>query len=160
MLNTLQWGVRQFAELENQMTSVERVLEYSKLPVESTDGAVDQLKDRVRRDAASMEPEETNSLTSVKVDIDVLNSLGWPHEGQIEFKNVSLRYDVLGLPVLKNLSLTIYAGEKIGIIGRTGAGKSSIINCLFHLGYVDGEILIDQVPTNKLALSKLRSKVR
>lgn len=137
------------------MTSVERVLEYSMLPVESTDRDVqDKLKDQ-----ASIEPGETNSLTAVKVDTDVLNSFGWPREGRIEFKNVSLRYDAFGSPVLRNLQLTIESGEKIGIIGRTGAGKSSLINCLFHLGYVDGEILIDQVPTNKLALNELRSKV-
>ena len=57
----------------------------------------------------------------------------WPAEGKIEFKNVFLRYSPLDPPVLKNLNFVILPKEKIGIVGRTGAGKSSLIQSLFRL---------------------------
>ncbi|CAL7941040.1 unnamed protein product [Xylocopa violacea] len=126
-----QWGMRQSTELENQMTSVERVLEYTNVesepPLES---------------APDKKPKET-----------------WPEEGKVEFKNVSLRYDPAEAPVLKNLNFMIYPQEKIGIVGRTGAGKSSLIAALFRLAYMDGVIEIDGVKSNEIGLHDLRSKI-
>jgi len=59
--------------------------------------------------------------------------LSWPEKSSIEFKNVSMRYRE-GLPLaLKNLSFLIQPGEKVGIVGRTGAGKSSIIQLMFRI---------------------------
>ncbi|XP_031850164.1 putative multidrug resistance-associated protein lethal(2)03659 isoform X2 [Nomia melanderi] len=126
-----QWGMRQSTELENQMTSVERVLEYSKIesepPLEST---------------PDKKPKET-----------------WPEEGRIEFKNLSLRYDPAEAPVLKGLNFTIYPREKIGIVGRTGAGKSSLISALFRLTNLEGVIEIDDVKTNEIGLHDLRREI-
>ncbi|CAB0038330.1 unnamed protein product [Trichogramma brassicae] len=123
-----QWGMRQSAELENQMTSVERILEYSKLPSEP---ALESQPDK--------KPAED-----------------WPREGRIEFKNVFLRYSPLDPPVLKNLNFTIQPREKIGIVGRTGAGKSSLIQSLFRLAEVQGNIEIDGVETGEIGLHDLR----
>ncbi|KAK9504179.1 hypothetical protein O3M35_010567 [Rhynocoris fuscipes] len=126
-----QWGMRQSAELENQMTSVERVLEYSKLesepPLESP---------------PDKKPRET-----------------WPEEGKVEFANTYLRYSSTDPWVLKNLNFVIHPKEKVGIVGRTGAGKSSLISALFRLSEIDGAILIDGVNSASLGLHELRSKI-
>lgn len=83
----------------------------------------------------------------------------WPEEGEVKFKNVLLRYDPAEPPVLKNLNIVIYPREKIGIVGRTGAGKSSLISALFRLAYLDGAILIDGVNISEIGLHDLRSKI-
>lgn len=127
----LQWGTIESAQLENQMTSVERIIEYSKVEEEVC--------------------LETGSVDSIPE--------GWPAEGKIEFKNVSLRYNPVKEPVLKNLNFVVQSREKVGIVGRTGAGKSSLITSLFRLAYLEGEIYIDGIPTSKLALHTLRSKL-
>lgn len=155
LINTLQWGVRQFAELENQMTSVERVLEYSKLQKEPYDSDR-QIKDQF--DNELKELSEAIPLTNNKLDVEIPRI--WPSEGRIEFRNVYLRYDQQGPPVLKDLSFLIKSREKIGIVGRTGAGKSSLINCLFRLAQIEGEIRIDGVSTKALGLHELRSQVK
>ncbi|XP_018350478.1 PREDICTED: probable multidrug resistance-associated protein lethal(2)03659 [Trachymyrmex septentrionalis] len=126
-----QWGMRQSAELENQMTSVERILEYNKVDSEP--------------------PLESAPDKKPKSE--------WPQEGKIEFKNLFLRYAPLEPPVLKNLNFVIFPREKIGIVGRTGAGKSSLIQALFRLSDMDGLIEIDEVDTSQIGLHDLRSKI-
>ena len=83
----------------------------------------------------------------------------WPHEGKITFIKVFLRYAPLELPVLRNLNFVIQPREKIGIVGRTGAGKSSLISALFRLAKVEGHIEIDGVETGDIGLHDLRSKI-
>ncbi|KAF5294186.1 hypothetical protein FQR65_LT10897 [Abscondita terminalis] len=125
----LQWGMRQWSELENNMTSVERVLEYKEVdlePVREINGTI---------------PED------------------WPKFGKVVFQNVYMRYTRDSKPVLKNLNFTVHPGEKIGIVGRTGAGKSSTISALFQLYEVDGSIIIDDLDTTKLPLDVVRSKL-
>jgi ABC-type multidrug transport system fused ATPase/permease subunit len=100
-----QWGVRQSAELEINMTSVERIIEYSKLEQE-----------------ADLESSADN-----KPDKE------WPKKGQIKIINMSLFYDNSPKPVLKNICCFIGGGQKIGIVGRTGAGKSSLLGYFFPL---------------------------
>lgn len=123
-----QWGMRQWSELVNQMTSVERVQEYADLLPE--------------KDDQSKEPPAT-----------------WPQHGEIEFKQVFLKYSQDDPPVLKNLNFVIKPQEKVGIVGRTGAGKSSLIQALFRLADIDGNILIDGVDSKSVYLKKLRSKI-
>ncbi|KAL0112749.1 hypothetical protein PUN28_012191 [Cardiocondyla obscurior] len=131
MTNVLQWGIRQTAELESQLTSIERILEYTRLEEEPM----------------------IDSKPETKPPDD------WPMKGLVEFKNVSLKYNPRGSYILQNISFTIMPKEKIGIVGRTGAGKSSIINALFRLACVEGEILIDGVSTGAIALHDFRSKI-
>ncbi|EAU31453.1 hypothetical protein ATEG_08280 [Aspergillus terreus NIH2624] len=84
----------------------------------------------------------------------------WPEQGHITFENVAMRYRP-GLPlVLNRLNLAISGGERIGIIGRTGAGKSSIISALFRLvKLAEGSITIDGVDISKIGLHELRARV-
>ncbi|XP_039745503.1 multidrug resistance-associated protein 4-like [Pararge aegeria] len=126
----LQMAARVTAELLAQMTSVERVLEYSRLPAEE-----------------NMETGDTRPPQS------------WPSDGQVQFENVSLKYGAEDPPVLKNLNFTIQSGWKVGIVGRTGAGKSSLISALFRLSIVEGSIKIDGVETIGIPKKLLRSKI-
>ncbi|KAK9869832.1 hypothetical protein WA026_003561 [Henosepilachna vigintioctopunctata] len=127
----LQWGMRQSTELENQMTSVERVVEYSSIEHER-----------------ALDSEESKKP-----------KLSWPEYGQIIFKDLSLRYSPDDPPVLKKLNFTVRPKEKVGIVGRTGAGKSSLINALFQLSSTEGHIIIDDVDIAELGLHDLRSKI-
>ncbi|RZC37765.1 ABC tran and/or MMR HSR1 domain containing protein [Asbolus verrucosus] len=127
----LQYGVRQTAEVASNMTSVERILQYTKLDKEG--------------------PFE--SLPTKKPSRD------WPQHGQVLFKNVYLKYIPEDPPVLKNLNIHIKAGEKIGIVGRTGAGKSSLIAALFRLTKIEGAIELDGVNTQFIGLNDLRSNI-
>lgn len=128
----VQWGMRQSAELENNMTAVERIVEYQ-----------------------SVDPEpDLDSKPDKKPPKE------WPQEGEIKFEKLSLSY----FPdkqekVLRELEFIISPQEKIGIVGRTGAGKSSIINALFRLSYLDGSIKIDLRDTQEIGLHDLRSKI-
>ncbi|KYN01924.1 hypothetical protein ALC62_07226 [Cyphomyrmex costatus] len=131
LTNMLQWGIRQTAELESQLTSIERILEYSHLEEEPM---IDSKPD-------AKPPDD------------------WPTKGLVKFKNVNLKYNPRGACILKNISFTVMPEEKIGIVGRTGAGKSSVINALFRLAYVEGEVLIDDVSTGVIALHDFRSKI-
>lgn len=128
---SFQWGVRQSTELESHMTSVSRIREYSELPEEPP-----------RESAPGLKPAPS-----------------WPDRGEIEFKSVNLRYFENEDPVLKELTFKINAGEKIGIVGRTGAGKSSIIAVLFRLTEPEGHIYIDGVDTKTIGLHDLRKKL-
>lgn len=91
--STFNWGVRQYCEVETYMTSVERVIEFGEL-------------EREPLEEAKQTPHEN-----------------WPTNGDIVFENVSLHYPGVAEPTLKELTFTIRGGEKIGIVGRTGAGK-------------------------------------
>ncbi|XP_054082256.1 ATP-binding cassette sub-family C member 4 [Zeugodacus cucurbitae] len=123
----VQYGVRQVAESLQQMTSVERVLEYTDLEQES--------------------------------EITKQPPPSWPTQGQIEFKDLSLRYDPNNPPVLKHLNITIEPSWKVGVVGRTGAGKSSLIGALFRLSHLEGDILVDGIETGSISLESLRSKI-
>ncbi|CAH0722564.1 unnamed protein product, partial [Brenthis ino] len=126
----LQFGVRQTAEVISQMTSVERILQYTHI---------------------EREPQWDKGTKETPK--------GWPWCGRIEFRNCFMKYTTEDLPVLKNLNLVIESGWKVGIVGRTGAGKSSLISSLFRLAIIEGEVLIDEVDTGHLSLQDLRSKI-
>ncbi|XP_053685775.1 ATP-binding cassette sub-family C member 4-like [Sabethes cyaneus] len=141
LIGMCNWGLRQTAELENQMTSVERVLEY-----------------------AGLEPEK-------QITDELLPNIpeNWPQQANISFHNVSLRYTASAEQVLKNISFEIKPKERVGIVGRTGAGKSSIIQALFRLIPIDTEgipkstvqsrIEIDHLSTASVPLGRLRNAI-
>jgi len=121
--------VKQSAEVENLMTSVERILEY-----------------------CSLEPEAPRE-TDTKPPAD------WPSKGEIEFDNMSFKYHKSLPRVLHSISCCIKPHEKIGVVGRTGAGKSSLLSTLFRLAEPTGAINIDGVNIQQIGLKDLRSKL-
>ena len=111
------------------MTSVERVLTYTEL--ESEPGyKVEQLP-----------PEH------------------WPREGNITFRDVSLTYYPGGPQVLKEINLNIEGGSKIGVAGRTGAGKSSFVAALMRMPDADGDIMVDGVRIKEINLCETRRSI-
>ena len=127
---TLNWTVRQSSEIETNIVAVERISEYVKLPSEA--------------------PEVIETTRP---------SPEWPMRGAVEFRDVSLAYREGMENVLKNLTFSIKAGEKIGIVGRSGAGKSSTVLALFRLVEPRGTILIDGIDIASIGLYDLRSKL-
>lgn len=84
----------------------------------------------------------------------------WPSKGTVHFINYSTRYRDDLEPVLKNVSFNIRALEKVGIVGRTGAGKSSLALALFRgLEAEEGKILIDDVDIGLIGLQDLRESI-
>lgn len=129
---SLNWIVRMTVEVETNIVSVERVKEYSQL----------------KEEAPFYIPEKKPPST-------------WPSKtGGIYFKDFCMRYRE-NLPLaLKHINLSISAGEKIGIVGRTGCGKSSLISSLFRLvEAASGSIEIDGVNVGEIGLHDLRSKI-
>ncbi|KAH9950728.1 multidrug resistance-associated ABC transporter [Amylocystis lapponica] len=122
--------VQTYAQNEQNFNAVERVLFYTKLPAEG---------------------EATTSNDP---------PASWPERGQVDFKNVELAYRE-GLPlVLKNVSFTVNAGEKVGVVGRTGAGKSSLLQALFRTVNVQsGSIEIDGRNIRDIGLDVLRGRL-
>ena len=128
---SLNWIVRQTVEVETNIVSVERVLEYANLPSEA--------------------PE---------VIFKRRPAIGWPAQGAVSFKNYSTRYrEGLDL-VLKDIDLDIKPHEKIGVVGRTGAGKSSLTLALFRIiEPANGTISIDGLDVSSIGLFDLRGRL-
>lgn len=119
-----------FSETEQEMIAVERVGQYLKLPKEPNSDGTDDVP------------------------------FSWPHQGVIKFKNVFMSYRENLIPALNGISFETASYERVGIVGRTGAGKTSIINALLRVSEATrGEIFIDNVDINTLPLSVLRSRV-
>uniref|UniRef100_A0A3Q2TB68 Cystic fibrosis transmembrane conductance regulator n=1 Tax=Fundulus heteroclitus TaxID=8078 RepID=A0A3Q2TB68_FUNHE len=129
LMGMFQWGVRQSAEVENMMTSVERVVEYNELESEA--------------------PWETQKRPPPD----------WPSKGLVTFDRVSFSYSDDSPQVLHSLQAMFRPKEKVGIVGRTGAGKSSLISALFRLAEPQGKIYIDGVLTSEIGLHDLRQKM-
>lgn len=125
---------RQSVEVEMQMTSVERLLDYCKLDQESSPSNVVQ-----RRPPAH-----------------------WPLQGRIVFDHVCMSHseDPQAPLALNHITLIIEAKAKIGIVGRTGAGKSSFIQTLFRMGHiVHGRIEIDHIDLSTIRLEDVRRRI-
>ena len=128
---SLNWIVRQTVEVETNIVSVERVLEYARLPGEAPD-IISKHRPKI----------------------------SWPGQGAVDFHDYSTRYRA-GLDlVLKNINLHIKSHEKIGVVGRTGAGKSSLTLALFRIiEPVAGNISIDGLNTSTIGLFDLRGRL-
>ncbi|MDO6604798.1 ATP-binding cassette, subfamily B [Arenibacter palladensis] len=96
--------------------------------------------------------EEPNIVSTVKEET--------PIKGKIEFKNVTFTYEDTNITALNNISFTINKGETVAILGKTGSGKSTILDLIARLYDIDsGEILIDDVPIKELNLQSLRQSI-
>ncbi|KAG1821118.1 ABC protein [Suillus subaureus] len=125
---------RQTADVENYMNAVERLVQYV---------AGDTIPQEAPHEIEARKPPAQ-----------------WPEHGTVEFNDVEMAYRP-GLPnVLRGISIKIKGGEKIGVVGRTGAGKSSLMLALFRIVEVSGgSITIDGVDISTIGLKDLRSKI-
>ncbi|XP_077843257.1 multidrug resistance-associated protein 1 isoform X6 [Macaca mulatta] len=127
----LNWLVRMSSEMETNIVAVERLKEYSETEKE-----------------APWQIQETAPPSN------------WPQVGRVEFRNYCLRYREDLDFVLRHINVTINGGEKVGIVGRTGAGKSSLTLGLFRINEsAEGEIIIDGINIARIGLHDLRFKI-
>lgn len=128
--SVLFWAMYTSCFVENRMVSVERIKQFTVIPSE----AAWTLKDR-------------------------LPPPNWPTQGNVELKDLQVRYRPNTPLVLKGITLNIRGGEKIGIVGRTGSGKSTLIQVFFRLVEPSaGKIIIDDIDISMLGLHDLRSR--
>ena len=132
--DNLGWCFACFAFTENNMICMERCKKYTEIKGEKP--------------------------SYIKGKDDKLEKENWPQKGEIKFENYSVRYRPNTEIVLKNLNFKINSGEKIGIVGRTGSGKSTICLCLFRiLEPFEGTIYIDDEDITKIGLDILRKNI-
>ncbi|XP_061678387.1 ATP-binding cassette sub-family C member 8 isoform X2 [Syngnathoides biaculeatus] len=130
--NYLNWMVRNLADMEVQLGSVKRI-----------------------NGLLKTEPENFEGLLNLSQVPD-----SWPQHGEIQIQNLSVRYDATLKPVLKNVHAHISPGQKVGICGRTGSGKSSFSLAFFRMvDMFEGRIVIDDIDIAKLPLQTLRSRL-
>ncbi|XP_047431165.1 ATP-binding cassette sub-family C member 9 isoform X2 [Mugil cephalus] len=130
--NYLNWVVRNLADLEVQMAAVKKVNSFLSTESENYEGSMD----------TSQVPEN------------------WPHDGEIKIQDLCVRYDPMLKPVLKHVNACIKPGQKVGICGRTGSGKSSLSLAFFNMVDIfEGKIIIDGIDICKLPLPTLRSRL-
>ncbi len=126
----MQWLTRSLSMIESKMVSIERIIEYKNLP-----------------------SEHKFSEISLKN-----SNKNWPNQGEVIIKNLVASYRE-DLPIIiNNLNITFQAGKKIGIIGRTGAGKSTLFQAFYRMIYFhSGEIIVDGIDITKIPLEDARS---
>ncbi|PPR05406.1 hypothetical protein CVT24_008020 [Panaeolus cyanescens] len=129
LCSSMLWGVRLFNELEVQANSLERVQDYLKI---------------------EHEPPSTPSGKP---------PAAWPRSGDLLVENLTARYSENGPPVLRNISFHIKSGQRIGIVGRTGSGKSSLTLAILRCILTEGTIYYDGIPTKSINLDALRSNI-
>ncbi|XP_074607934.1 ATP-binding cassette sub-family C member 4-like [Acropora palmata] len=125
-LGSAQFGTRYFSEVENFMTSVERVMTYANL--ESEPG----------------------------YETEALPPTSWPRDGHLTFRDVTMTYYKGGPQVLKEMSLIIEGKSRVGVVGRTGAGKSSVVAALLRMPDAQGDVIIDGIRINDINLQASR----
>ncbi|KAF0405290.1 P-loop containing nucleoside triphosphate hydrolase protein [Gigaspora margarita] len=126
----IMWTVRNYTSLEMSLNAVERVCEFSEIPQEAP---------------AIIEPRPPAS---------------WPHSGAITVQNLEVKYAPDLEPVLHHISFSIEGQEKIGLVGRTGSGKSTIALALFRfVEPSDGKILIDEIDISSIGVEDLRTRI-
>uniref|UniRef100_A0A8C5RA15 ATP-binding cassette sub-family C member 9 n=1 Tax=Leptobrachium leishanense TaxID=445787 RepID=A0A8C5RA15_9ANUR len=130
--NYLNWVVRSLADLEVQIGAVKKVNSFLTIDSECYEGTLD----------AQQVPED------------------WPKDGEIKISDLCVRYENNFKPVLKHVKAYIKPGQKVGICGRTGSGKSSLSLAFFRMVDIfDGKIVIDGIDISKLPLQTLRSRL-
>ncbi|KAI8689435.1 hypothetical protein NCS56_00207000 [Fusarium sp. Ph1] len=124
------FALRRYASLELDMNALERVLEFTQVETEAE--------------------TETGGVVPAT----------WPTQGLVQVCNITARYKPTGPDVLRNISLTLQPGQRVGIVGRTGAGKSSLILALFRLLHMSaGSILVDGVDISTIHPRILRGRL-
>uniref|UniRef100_A0AAY4EU93 Cystic fibrosis transmembrane conductance regulator n=1 Tax=Denticeps clupeoides TaxID=299321 RepID=A0AAY4EU93_9TELE len=142
---TFQWCVVTSIAVDGMMRSVDRVFRFIDLPSEEP------------------EPDAAAGRRSKKSDLvienpDACRGDNWPSCGQMDVQNLTVRYTEAGTAILKDLSFRVEGGQKVylGLLGRTGSGKSTLFNGLMRLAHTDGEISVDGASWSNMALRDWR----
>jgi ATP-binding cassette subfamily C (CFTR/MRP) protein 4 len=183
LTGAFQWCVRQSAEVENLMTSCERVLEYGDLPRESdVVGCASTRSQAVSTAAGATSAVSSKSAPGKGTAIEMQppglqpgsekdgavcpvhrpasdEEFSRQAQGDVRFDHLTLQYSLDSPPVLKDFTVHVHAGERVGIVGRTGAGKSSLIAALFRLAPVSGTIYFGDTPSCSVPLATLRRAI-
>ncbi|CAG2162886.1 unnamed protein product [Oppiella nova] len=137
LISIAQWALKRSVDVDIWMTSLLRLKQFTRLPEEQI-----EMEDNCEQKRKRFQiPKE------------------WPKSGQIAVRNLRMTYPNTSELILKNISLKILSGQKIGIVGRTGSGKTSLINALFRLMATDGNITIDGINIANIGLRDLRKKI-
>jgi ABC-type multidrug transport system fused ATPase/permease subunit len=170
LTTTINRVVREGIDSEMQMNAVERVLEYADLPVDGEEsdsesdgyGPDDDHKQHSCDDTLKLQAVASASERAYPDDASkiIICPASWPKNGRIEFMDVSACYRK-GLPdAVKHMSLVISAGERIGVCGRTGAGKSTVLKMLLRVMRIThGRIMVDGIDITKLDVITLRERL-
>ncbi|KAI0598334.1 P-loop containing nucleoside triphosphate hydrolase protein [Biscogniauxia sp. FL1348] len=130
--------VRAGNELEIELQSYHRVREYAAVEPEE-------------------KPNEYKDASSYSDNPQVIIPRDWPRSGEVEFRNVTIKYDPEGPEILKNINLKFSAGERVAVVGRTGSGKSTLVLSLLRFtNIVSGQILFDGIDITSFPRRKLR----
>jgi ATP-binding cassette subfamily C (CFTR/MRP) protein 1 len=170
------WAVRNLTYLESHMMSVMRVSELTDL--DSEEAAVPsglspsvsgKQKSRMPKELAAAGEalqSEFSGDACLNVTVAPLNETalladGWPWTGDVEFEKVSMRYNPSSPLVLRDVSLSVPPGTTLGVVGRTGSGKSSLLLLLFRIVEIEkgGSIKIDGVDIRSVSIQTLREKL-
>ncbi|OAA47837.1 ABC transporter, transmembrane domain, type 1 [Metarhizium rileyi] len=142
--NTVLYMVRAMNDIDVEMQSFHRVKEYVKLEPEDEND----------------EPYPDEGQGEYSDDETHVIPKNWPRSGQVEFRDVTIRYDPDGPDILSNINLQFNAGERVAVVGRTGSGKSTLVLSLLRFtDIVSGQILFDGVDITKLPRTRLRESL-
>merc|ERR1712176_1122533 len=167
----LNWVVRSFAQMEAGMNATERILHYTEeiaqeAPAKSKDMGKQNAKEKIA-------PKAKENLSSSSIAVKAMGGVevpgeNWPSKGEILFKELQMRYRTETPLVLKGLNVRIEGGSRVGVVGRTGSGKSSLLLVLMRivepaLSKEDEEyvapIVIDGIDVLRIGLTDLREKI-
>lgn len=130
--------VRTMNELEVEMQSFHRIREYALVEPEE-------------------KPDEYKEPTAYTDDETLEMPADWPRSGEVEFRDVTIKYDPDGPEILKNINLKFAAGERVAVVGRTGSGKSTLVLSMLRFSnIVSGKILFDGVDITSFSRKRLR----
>ncbi|KAK8867921.1 P-loop containing nucleoside triphosphate hydrolase protein [Apiospora arundinis] len=130
--------VRAMNELEVELQSFHRVREYASVEPEE-------------------KPEEYGEAGRYTDNENLIMPKNWPRSGEIEFRNVTIKYSDDGPDILKNINLKFAAGERVAVVGRTGSGKSTLVLSLLRFtNIVSGQVFFDGVDITSFPRRKLR----
>eukprot|EP00529_Nitzschia_sp_RCC80_P002595 CAMPEP_0113507982 /NCGR_PEP_ID=MMETSP0014_2-20120614/36759_1 /TAXON_ID=2857 /ORGANISM="Nitzschia sp." /LENGTH=1682 /DNA_ID=CAMNT_0000403635 /DNA_START=279 /DNA_END=5327 /DNA_ORIENTATION=+ /assembly_acc=CAM_ASM_000159 len=167
------WAVRNLTTLESNMMSVVRVSELTDIDSEEPEtkrrSSPDEeaVKPRMPREmekageALKVTFPSGTDLNVAPVNDKALLADGWPWKGGVAFKNVSMRYNEASPVVLKDVNVSILPGSTLGVVGRTGSGKSSMLLTLFRIVEIEkgGSIEIDGVDIRSVSIETLRDNL-
>lgn len=170
LTSILNWCVRTFAMLEAAMNSCERVLHYTENIPREASWTTKELEDSY----AELKRKDASPSTASEIALASSGGKGasfgpmWPESGKIVIKNLRMKYRTDTPLVLKGLNVTISAGERVGVVGRTGSGKSSLLLTLLRIvepsieigdAKYEAPIEVDNVDTLRIGIRELRSRI-